>query len=364
MALTDASLDAARAAAGVTGASLAVWDGAALTTAVAGMRNSVTGDPITEDTVMHIGSITKIFNAVLVMQLVDDGLIALEDPVVKHLPDFELRDRAARDRITCGMLLNHTSGIDGIFIPDHGPDRERIEDAMPRIAGLEQLHAPGGGPSYNNAAVVVAGYLAQRVRGDSWYTLVKERIYEPLGMRHALADLTDLPRFRASVGDLTDPATGAMIQTTRPFLPLSFAPAGATLIMTASDLVTFGRAMMRGGVGPNGGRILSRDSAERMMRPTVRMILPTDQQWGLGWMLMPDGLVHHGGGGPGVSSLLYAHPASGRVLALLTNCGTARSSRRWSTRCSKRGPGSRVEHPSRRWSPSSIRRPTSGSTRT
>jgi len=252
--------------------------------------------------------------------LVDDGLIALEDPVVRHLPDFRLRDEAARGQITCGMLLNHTSGIDGIFVPDHGPDRERIEDAMPRIAELEQLHPPGGGPSYNNAAVVVAGYLAQRVRGRSWYTLIKERIYEPLGMRHALADLTDLPRFRASVGDLTDPATGVMVQTTRPFLPLSFAPAGATLMMTAGDLVTFGRALMSGGVGPNGGRILSRASAERMMRPTVRMILPADQQWGLGWMLLPDGLVHHGGGGPGVSSLLYAHPASGRVLALLTNC--------------------------------------------
>jgi hypothetical protein len=50
------------------------------------------------------------------------------------------------------------------------------------------------------------------------------------------------------------------------------------------------------------------------------MILPADYQWGLGWMLLPGGLLHHGGGGPGVSSLFYAHPASGRVVALLTNC--------------------------------------------
>ena len=123
------------------------------------------------------------------------------------------------------MLLNHTSGIDGIFIPDHGPDQERIVDPLARCADLGQLHPPGGGPSYSNMAVVVAGVPGQKVRGKSWYTLIKERIYEPLGMRHALADLTDLPRFRVSVGDLTDPTTGRMVQTTRPSLPLSFAPA-------------------------------------------------------------------------------------------------------------------------------------------
>ena len=320
MPITDPILEAARAAAGVTGASMAIWDGAALTIAVAGVRNSVTGDPVTADTVMHIGSITKIFNAVLVMQLVDDGLISLDDPVIEHLPEFRIRDEAARARITCGMLLNHTSGIDGVFLPDFGPDQERLVDALARCADLDQLHPPGGGPSYCNMAVVVAGCLAQKIRGKSWYTLVKERIFEPLEMRHALADLTDLPRFRVSVGDLADPATGTIVQATRPFLPLSMAPAGATLMMSAADLVTFGRAMVNGGVGPGGGRILSRESAERMMRPTKAMILPADYHWGLGWMLLPGGLVHHGGGGPGVSSVFYAHPATGRVVALLTNC--------------------------------------------
>ena len=73
MEITNSTLDTARAAAGVTGASIAVWDGSALTTAVAGVRNSVTGDPITEDTVMLIGSISKVFKAVLVLHLVDDG---------------------------------------------------------------------------------------------------------------------------------------------------------------------------------------------------------------------------------------------------------------------------------------------------
>ena len=121
------------------------------------------------------------------------------------------------------------------------------------------------------------------MRGASWYTLVKTRVYEPLGMHHALADLTDLPRFRCSVGDVTDPATGKLQQTTRPFLALSFAPAGATLMMSATDLVTFARALANGGVGANGARILSARAAARMAEPTVAMVEPAGCHWGLGW---------------------------------------------------------------------------------
>src|SRR5437879_9156706 len=95
----------------ITGASLAYWDGAELHLATTGLRNSVTGDPVTTDTLMHIGSIMKVFNAVLFMQLVDDGFVELDDLVIKHLPQFQLKDRDALSKLTCRMLLNHTSGI-------------------------------------------------------------------------------------------------------------------------------------------------------------------------------------------------------------------------------------------------------------
>lgn len=317
-----ALLEAARADTGVTGASFAYWDGIELHTAVAGLRNSATRDPVTRDTVMHVGSITKVTNAALMMQLVDEGRIALDDPVIKHLPEFRLRDRQALGQITCAMLLNHTSGIDGEWLPEYGPDQERIVDAVDRCADLGQLFAPGQEASYNNIATVVAGYLTQKLRGKSWYTLVKSKLYEPLGMAHSLVDPLEVPRFRASIGDLTDTATGKLVQTTRPFLAPSFAPAGSTQMTTAADLVTFARALINGGVGVNGARILSSDSAHRMMTPTAEFV-PVgsySEKIGLGWMIRPGGVLTHGGGGPGVRSELFAHPATGRVLALLTNC--------------------------------------------
>jgi CubicO group peptidase (beta-lactamase class C family) len=316
------SLENARAAGGVTGASFAYWDGKMLHTAVAGLRNSVTQDPVTTDTVMHVGSITKVMNAALVMQLVDEGKIALEDPVLKHLPDLRTRDMEALRRVSCAMLLNHTSGINCEWLREYGPDQERIEDSIARCAGVGQLFAPGEETSYCNMGSVIAGYLVQKARGQSWYTLMKTHLYEPLGLQHALVDVLEVPRFRASVGDLTDAATGKLVQTTRPFLAPSFAPAGSTQMMTAGDLVTFGRALLDGGVGSNGTRILSAASALRMTRPTAQFVPIGNEvtKVGLGWMIVPGGVLNHGGGGPGVSSQIYADPKSGRVAALLTNC--------------------------------------------
>lgn len=303
----------------VTGASFAYWDGERMHAAVGGLRNSVTGDPVTFDTLMHIGSITKVLNATLFMQLVDDGLIDLDDPVTKHLPELRLGDPGALAKITCRMLINHTNGIDYDCPEYRDFDEQRIENAIEDCASKPQIHPPGEATAYSNIGTVIAGYIAQKLRGEGWYSLVKSRIFEPLDLRHSLADITEVPRFRVSVGDQVDGA-GKLVQSSKPFLPLSFAAAGATVMMTAADLVTFARALIGGGVGVNGVRILSEASAALMAKETARFASPATWRVGLGWMLLPGGVVSHGGGGPGVNSILYAHPASGRAFALLTNC--------------------------------------------
>ncbi len=303
----------------VTGAAFAYWDGAHMHEVVGGLRNSVTGDPVTLDTLMHIGSITKVLNATLFMQLVDDGLVDLDDPVAKHLPDLRLGDPDALARITCRMLINHTNGIDYDCPEYRDFDEQRIENAIADCASMPQIHSPGDATAYSNIGTVIAGYIAQKLRGEGWYSLIKSRIFEPLDLKHSLADITEVPRFRVSVGDQVD-AGGKLVQSSRPFLPLSFAAAGATVMMTAADLVTFARALIVGGVGVNGVRILSAASASLMATETTRFLSPRTWHVGLGWMILPGDVLFHGGGGPGVSSVLYAHPESGRAFALLTNC--------------------------------------------
>jgi len=164
----------------VPGASAAVFRAGQWEVAAAGVTNVTTGVDVTAETVMHIGSITKVLNATLVMQLVDEGRVELAAPLKRYLPDFQVADRDATELITVEMLLNHTCGIDGEYFPDAGPDAERIEDVIPRIARQGQIHAPGAELSYCNSGAVLAGYLAQRLLGKSWYTLIEERIFEPL----------------------------------------------------------------------------------------------------------------------------------------------------------------------------------------
>jgi CubicO group peptidase (beta-lactamase class C family) len=277
---------------------------------------------MTQDTVLLIGSITKIFNATLLMQLVDAGAIDLGAPVLRYLPDLRLKDPAALGRITVQMLLNHTSGIDGQMLPDHGHDEETIEKGIARFAGLGQIFAPGTEYSYCNAATVIAGYLAQRVSGRSWYRLVRERIFEPLQMQHAATLPEEALLHRASVGHYLNPVAGLTpTRTSFAFLPMSFSPGGTTLMMSARDLLTFARAHIDRGLGPNAVRILSEQSARAMQRRTVvnRGKGYTNTDIGIGWMLAADGMLQHSGGGPGIVAVLYAQPEREFAAAILTN---------------------------------------------
>ncbi len=302
------------------GISAAVYLAGELITATTGLVNNVSGVEMTPETVMHIGSITKIFNTTLVMQLVDEGVVSLDDPVTRYLPELEIADKEALAKLTVRMLLNHTSGIDGEIVPDHGYDKERVEDAIPRFATMGQIHEPGEDCSYCNTATVIAGYLCQKLTGKSWYNLVKEKIFQPLGMEHAAATPEDALLYRASVGHHLNPQTDENVRTSFPFLPLSFAPAGATLMMSATDLVTFGRAHIGDGVGPNGTRILTEASTKLMQEKTIDYQGPGFAEgFGLGWMLNGDGSYGHGGGGPGILSWLTMSKEKDFAIAILTN---------------------------------------------
>jgi CubicO group peptidase (beta-lactamase class C family) len=304
----------------VVGASLAVYHNGAFKAASAGLVNAGTRVALTDDTVMHIGSIAKIFTTTLIMQLVDESRVHLDDPVIRYLPDLRLQDHDALHKITVQMLLNHTSGIDGDVQPDHGHDEETIDKAIDRFAVLGQIHDPGVECSYCNGGFVILGHLAQRLTGKSWYDLIKERIYRPLGMHHAVTLPEEALLYRASVGHYLNEATGRQARTSFSLLPLSFAPGGTTLMMSATDLVTFARTHLADGIGPNQCRIISARSAHAMRLQTVhRGIDEWPPGFGLGWMVLDYGLLGHSGGAPGVFSMLYLHPKRDFAAALLTN---------------------------------------------
>ena len=302
----------------VPGASAAVFRSGRWDVAAAGVTNVTTGVDVTTDTVMHIGSITKILTATLVMQLVDEGRVELTAPLTKYLPEFQTPDRDAGKLITVEMLLNHSSGIDGEYFPDAGPDAERIEDIIPLIKQQGQLHAPGAELSYCNSGAVLAGYLAQRLAGKSWYTLIEERIFKPLELTHSVVQPANAMLHRTSVGHFPN-RDGTNTRTSHAFLNPSFAPAGTTAMLSAKDLATFALAQLNDGVGINGYRLLSAASARRMQRQSAAWRGLAGGGSGLGWMTFNRGLIGHDGGGPGIVSWLYADPTTKTVAAILTN---------------------------------------------
>jgi len=314
----QAAVDTARTKHGVPGVSVALYADGVLDLAASGIANVTSGVAMTTDTLMHVGSITKVMNCTLLMQLVDEGRVALERPVVEYLPGFRLGDAEATRAITIEMLVNHTSGIDGDLLPDDGHDGETIARTIERFSDLTQIHAPGRGRSYCNPATVVAGYLCQRIFDRSWYDLMKERLFGPLGMEHAAVLPEDALLFRASVGHFLNKATGKLKRTSHAFLPLGYAPAGSTAMMSAADLMSFARSHLADGVGQNGVRIISAESAARMQRRSGPASGPEAFECGLGWRLAGE-FVSHGGGGPGIVSFLIAHPRSRTAAAVLTN---------------------------------------------
>jgi CubicO group peptidase (beta-lactamase class C family) len=274
--------------------------------------------PVTDSAIMHIGSITKVMTATLIMQLVDQGVLELDRRVVEYLPDFRLASEEAREAITVGMLLNHSSGIDGDLLPDMGHDQETIELAFSRFGNLNQIHRPAHGRAYCNPGFVIGGYLLQRLLGKSWYDLMKERIFTPLDMQHAAVLPEDALLYPASVGHFLDASRRRPVRTSHAFLPLSYAPAGSTAMMSASDLLAFTRAHLSAPSQPGQRRLLSQESATRM-REHSRLSGGVEAfDCGIGWIRYRD-FIRHGGGGPGIVSLIVAHPPSGTAAAVLTN---------------------------------------------
>src|SRR4051794_30211147 len=145
----------------VPGAQLAVLDGDTMTEVAAGVLSLRTGCPVTTDALFLPGSIGKLYTATLVLMLADEGRIDLDEPVKTYLPDFEVRDKEARDTVTVRNLLCHTSGFDGDVFLDTG----RGDDALPRymqeIVDLPQICAPGKIWSYSNSGYAILGRLIE-----------------------------------------------------------------------------------------------------------------------------------------------------------------------------------------------------------
>src|SRR5579875_3940922 len=169
----------------VPGAAIAVYADGEVFDFASGVLSKGTGVEATTESLFQIGSITKVWTATLVMQLVDDGLIELDAPVQKYLPDFALADQTAASTLTVRQLLSHTAGFEGDVFTDTGMGDDCVEKYVASLETDAQLFPPGELFSYNNAGFCVLGRLVELLREKPFDECLRERLFAPLGLEHA-----------------------------------------------------------------------------------------------------------------------------------------------------------------------------------
>lgn len=321
----QARLDQLAADTGVVGAVVAVQRGDKTVSAATGVVNVRTGQPVTTDTIFQIGSISKVYTATLVMQLVDEGLVDLDTPVSSYLPEFTAADKTAAAAITIRQLLSHTSGMDGDFFDDFGRGDDCYEKYVAGMSTLAQNAPPGAFFSYCNSGYVLLGRLVEQLRGLNWDAALRKHLLEPLG----LTDTVTLPEEAilrpVAVGHLPMGEGGAPVVAPIYHLARALSPAGV-ITAPAAEVLAFARMHLNDGKAADGKQVLSPASVKAMRELQVQLPDPytLGDGWGLGWIMYSLGtpsVIGHDGSTIGQQAYMRIVPDHDLVVVLLTNGG-------------------------------------------
>ncbi|MEU7138622.1 serine hydrolase domain-containing protein [Nocardia sp. NPDC046473] len=292
-----------------------------------GTANVATGAAMLEDTGFLFGSVTKVLTTTLVLQQVERGLLDLDAPVVKYLPEFVLTAPGAADKILVRHLISHTNGIDAdLFFPD-AKGRAALKTYVEGLASsCGTLFEPGEQLSYSNGGMIVAGRLLEVVTGLPFSDLLEREIYTPVAMSDSGTSAEQAILRSTAVGHFLNPETMAAEPTSMFMLPDTWGPAGGTPIGTITDLLAFGRTHLAGGVSPSGTRVLSTESTTLMQQVSHDMATPNVPPMGLGWVRYPFGdttVLAMSGASPGGVSILCVVPEHDLVFTAYGNTSGA-----------------------------------------
>ena len=311
-----------------------------------GVKELGRDDPIDAETLFQIGSVSKSFAAGAIGALVDDGLVDWDDPIVKHLPWFRVKDPWITRSMTIRDILSHRSGMPGDAYPVLA-----VMDA--REAG-ERLRLPDNqaplrqGYRYSNQGYGVAGLVVEAATGMTWSEWVRQRIFAPLGMHRSAASPVEVwdERFVATAFLGTAPA-GAVSIADAPGLNVAMPhgigrdgarrvlswqsydsmQAAGSVVSSVADLVKWIR-MHLGGGRLDGEVVMKESTVAEMHAPQIRTdesIAFYDQEggaYGLGWRLTSfedHRYVSHSGGIFGFPAYVGMLPEAEAGIAVLAN---------------------------------------------
>ncbi|MEM8917642.1 MAG: serine hydrolase domain-containing protein [Pseudomonadota bacterium] len=276
------------------------------------------GGPVTENTAFMIGSISKPFTATAILQLVEQGVLGLDDPVVEHVPWFRTRLKSASDKITIRHLLSHRSGFsmfdgnrnqDGI---SNAPDA--LEQAVRDMAGLRLVSVPGAQYQYSNANYQILGLLFERKSGNPFEAAVNTAILSATSMPNSAAGQLQPDGAGAAQGHrfwLTRP------QPFRGEIGRGVVAQGG-IAASSQDLAQFLTHFINAD-----GRFLSPDMQQQMITPAGS---GPGAQYALGWFVRDFEdfrLVFHTGSNPGFESIAGFSPDGRFGFVVLANTNSS-----------------------------------------
>ena len=309
---------------GIPGLSIGVLSGGETRTAGFGVSSLEKGNPVWGETLFQIGSITKTFTAALVMQLIEAGELSLDASVRSVLPEFKVADEAAAAGVTLRHLLTHSGGWDGDLFVETGEGTDALSAYIARLSDRDQLFEPGALFSYNNSGFAVLGRILEKVGGAAVETLYRERIFEPLGMKHAFLNAAEVITEDFSVGHHNGEDG---MQVARPWrMPRATLPVGG-IVTNAGDLLRYAACLMNDGKAASGDRILGPGSITRMWTPQLEIHPGDRSSVCLSWMrreLESGFTVSHSGGTNGQVTYLVLLPERKFAVAVMTNANAGR----------------------------------------
>ena len=321
---------------GIVGLSLAaVEDGKVSYSRGFGFRDFDRGTSSTPETTYCVGSVTKPFTALAVMQLSERGLLGLDDPVERHV-DFATRPMG--EPILVRHLLSHSSGLPSLGYAEVtlGMTTDTTDEwypiASPRdllvfMEGSEDwaLSKPGTRHAYLNEGYILLGTIVEKASGVGYAEYVKQNILEPLQMRRSTFDEEDVER-DDNVATPYVTRDGEKVATRYPYGQMI---ADGGLMSNAMDMARFMSALLSGGE-MDGARVASPETVSEMMEPKIRTTEePYDgvsyRSYGYG-LRVKEGflghrLVYHSGSVYGSSGYMGLVPDEGVGVVVLANGG-------------------------------------------
>ena len=276
-----------------------------------GYADDARTNPVDGDTLFSIQSMSKTFAAVGVLTAVRDGLLALDNPISRYVPDFRVQsifENRPQDRITLRHLLTHTAGFthEAPGGGNYDPAEPSFDEHAAAIARTWLMFRVGERYQYSNLGIDLAGFILERVSGRSYPEYLRDRVFGPLGMERSTADPSEI---RAASNRAAGHQPGF---TDLPVVAPMMAAGG--VYSTAHDLSIFLSAMLRKGRGADE---LLGPAEFREMETT-----PNNGGYGLGVNIgRRDGdlFFEHGGGGYGFLSDMAWYPTLDIAVVVLTN---------------------------------------------